>query len=546
LWLRWLSPAEAAVPGGAVAPGLAGGIDQSRHAMQLVATALALGAIALPLLLCRVPPLLDYPDHLARAYILQNIGADPVLQQWYRVHWRLMPNLGGDVVMAVLTPFLSVEVAGRILLGLIQATTLAGVALLHRVLWRRWSLWPLAAVPLLWHGALTAGFLNFSLSLGLVPAALALWLAAGDRPLAQRAALGAAAGGVLYLCHLLGFVIFGVMVAGMELQGLLALPPGRRREGVWPRALVLAATAGLPVFAFALYRAGGTPVELLGPWSVTPRLRGLVMPFMGAETGARLALLLAFAGVLGILSAARALRFAMVLAPGLLVLVLGFLLLPGTVLDNGHVPDRLPVAVALLLVAGTDAALRGAALRRLAAAVVAGCVLLQTVSVARQWHLADQWLDGFHRALDRLPAGSRLLVATPWAAEAHGDLFKRHSAVPGWYLSIVSKHSLAHMASLAVTRGAFVPVLFADPNKQILALTPPVRRLAFDPPRPAGVDEMLPADSAAGPRLAGGYAEFDHVLVLYADLLTPAQRSRLAALRSLYDDGRIMLIENRR
>src|SRR5712672_732238 len=46
-----------------------------------------------PLAVVDVPPLLDYPNHLARAYILAHGLADLHLSQMYVPHWAIIPNL---------------------------------------------------------------------------------------------------------------------------------------------------------------------------------------------------------------------------------------------------------------------------------------------------------------------------------------------------------------------------------------------------------------------------------------------------------------------
>jgi len=47
-----------------------------------------------PLTMTDVPPLMDYPNHLARLYALAFIGSDPILARFYQPHWAIIPNLG--------------------------------------------------------------------------------------------------------------------------------------------------------------------------------------------------------------------------------------------------------------------------------------------------------------------------------------------------------------------------------------------------------------------------------------------------------------------
>src|SRR5438132_9388300 len=48
-------------------------------------------------------PLVDYPNHLARLHIHQNLPTDPNLSRFFQFHWIFTPYLGLDLLAA---PFL--------------------------------------------------------------------------------------------------------------------------------------------------------------------------------------------------------------------------------------------------------------------------------------------------------------------------------------------------------------------------------------------------------------------------------------------------------
>ena len=87
-----------------------------------------------PLMLTSVPPLLDYPNHLARAHILATLDTDPLLQQYYAISYKPIPNLASDVFIPAAAKIFDIYVAGRLFLALCLITTMLGVACLHRVL----------------------------------------------------------------------------------------------------------------------------------------------------------------------------------------------------------------------------------------------------------------------------------------------------------------------------------------------------------------------------------------------------------------------------
>ena len=83
-----------------------------------VALYVALGAVTLsPLLWVRVPPLVDYPSHIARMWILVHGAEIPELARNYTVHWRLLPDLAMDLIVPVLSTMMAVEQAGRVFIA---------------------------------------------------------------------------------------------------------------------------------------------------------------------------------------------------------------------------------------------------------------------------------------------------------------------------------------------------------------------------------------------------------------------------------------------
>ncbi|MBZ5672239.1 MAG: hypothetical protein LAO04_21270, partial [Acidobacteriia bacterium] len=89
-----------------------------RPAMVVLLLVLA-GALLTPLWTVRYPLLVDYPNHLASAFVLAHLK-DPAFHfsQFYRAEWNTYPYLTMDVILLGLQPFLPVELAGRVLLSL--------------------------------------------------------------------------------------------------------------------------------------------------------------------------------------------------------------------------------------------------------------------------------------------------------------------------------------------------------------------------------------------------------------------------------------------
>ena len=175
-----------------------------------------------------MPPLLDYPNHLARFVLLAAGPDDPVLGPIFTPHWAIIPNLAADVIGPPLLRLLPVHVAGRCLLGGILLLNLAGVLALHRALFGRRSFWPLASGLVAYNSGFLLGFLNWQIGSGLAMLFAAAWLTWRERRPVATIAAAAAASVMLFFCHLMGLVFFLVLIGSAEAH---AMWRGRGRAG---------------------------------------------------------------------------------------------------------------------------------------------------------------------------------------------------------------------------------------------------------------------------------------------------------------------------
>src|ERR1700688_1131030 len=120
-----------------------------------------LGAATLsPLLWASVPPLVDYPNHLTRMWILVHRTESPELARNYVVHWRVLPDLAMDFVIPALSMAMPVELAGRVFIAVTMLGLIGGTVTLHRVLQGRFSVWPACSVLFVYNAALFWGFIG--------------------------------------------------------------------------------------------------------------------------------------------------------------------------------------------------------------------------------------------------------------------------------------------------------------------------------------------------------------------------------------------------
>jgi hypothetical protein len=169
----------------------------------------------LPFWIVSFPPLLDYPNHLARVFILAHLH-DPAFHfsEYYAADWGPYPYLTMDALMVGLQKFWNVLTAGKILLSL----SIIGVPLASWFFVRQAK--PenilLASLSLIttWNLFFLWGFINMQLSMALVLMVAGLWLRYLRRPSWPRWISFLVAVLALYFTHLMGFGIAGLVVAG--------------------------------------------------------------------------------------------------------------------------------------------------------------------------------------------------------------------------------------------------------------------------------------------------------------------------------------------
>ncbi len=207
-----------------------------------------------PLLLTDVPPLLDYPNHLARAFVLAFGSKDAVLSRMYEPHWQVIPNLAIDLVLPPLLRVFPVHIAGRMVIGLALLLPVLGTLAYSRATFGTWRLWPLCSGLIAYNAVLLLGFLNFLISVGLALLTAAFWARFGDRRPVRAGLACAAACAITFLAHLGGVLLLLVLIAAQEIELLwLHWRVGSPKAAMLRLALRRAPTAVIFLPALLLY-----------------------------------------------------------------------------------------------------------------------------------------------------------------------------------------------------------------------------------------------------------------------------------------------------
>ncbi|MBH5401889.1 hypothetical protein HZZ13_29470 [Bradyrhizobium sp. CNPSo 4010] len=479
------------------------------RAVATIVLALLAAVSFVPVLLTPIPAMVDYPNHLARMYILSQNGT-PGANPHYEVTWAFYPNLGMDLLVPQLARLMSVENATRLFLLLSQVLIVTGALLLERVRKRRVHLAGFAALAFLYCLPFSWGFVNFEFGLGLALWGIAAYLMLAEGPWPLRFAANLIFVAALYVAHFFSLGIYGATLGLFELS--------RIRQGQTTFAVAAARLGALAVPALALLAimhvtAGAIGSEgnswFVGFKPIWPlRIMNGYNLTIAAVTGLVLMTALLFAARRGVLK----------LDPAGLWIAIGFALLylviPSKLFGTSFVDLRMIPAAAVILPAFCSLSLPSRAWRMGALAAISGIILLNLAVVLAVWlpYRADYAaMIASFRKIDR---GSRVLVGS---IGDNGDPpFADLTSYPMYYAPTLAVHYA----------DAFVPNLFTETGKQPVRPREAVRNIAvpYGGPVPSSLLAAIamgqpPADAPQFVRTWD--RDFDYLYVLGSPAANP-------------------------
>jgi hypothetical protein len=403
-------------------------------------TALALGALLLmlPLSGTTLPPIVDYPNHVAKAHIMANWDHFNSFDGVYAAGSLLIPNVLTDIIQMGLTMVVGPFEAGRILLALILLMSLGGAFALHAVATGKISPWPVLVVPFLYNEMFFWGFLNYLLGLALLLWGCACWLFFERRNRAWQLFSCSAFALAIFFAHLVAFGLFAIAIALFELRQVaifrkragkepdLKVGPGglfrasRNRPGMWPAFARLASSAACFVPALAVFVLGSPTRGLtllhldfsFDPFDkLSPFTRMLASGHVLIDT----VVLLAVVVMLGLLLARRQLSAAPALALVAVAFAVLTLVLPHSAMGSFYLDDRVPIAAALLGVVAIHP--RGADARNtVVLSMLVSLIILRTSIIAADWRESDRYYRSLLQAFEGLPENGLMVAVsgTKW------------------------------------------------------------------------------------------------------------------------------------
>ncbi|MBN8440410.1 MAG: hypothetical protein J0M28_01685 [Thauera sp.] len=410
--------------------------------------------ILVPLFYTLVPPLEDYPNHLARMFALSQIPGNELLSGFYEPEWAPIPNLIMDLTVPTLASWIGIYAAGRCFIGLTLLLLLLGPMVLHRSLHGSWSAWPLVGGLFVYNGFLFVGLMNYLFGVGVAVFGLAAWIKLANRGVLLKIGISVLFCAVLYVCHLSALGLYGLGIASFEAWRLLSRPsltPGK----VMGSALAL----GLPFLPF-LYLLLNSPTwglakenvwEAQGKFEAVARFLSVYSDLVDIPFLALIVAAIVVAIRRGLVRFHRA---------GLLVLgilTLAFLAMPRMAFGSWMADERLVVGIFFMTLGFISMDLRKLEGQNAFFAICLATIAFRVVDVSVNWSAISQPLLELRSSLHAVAPGSRILVA-------------QVDNLPDGAIDA----ALSHAPTLAVIeRAALVSRLFVVPGKQILHARPP-------------------------------------------------------------------------
>lgn len=413
-----------------------------------------------PVLLIPIPAMVDYPNHLARMFILTRDGT-PSAHPLYQVTWALYPNLAMDLIVPRLARFISVEAATRTFYLLAQILVVTGAVAIERVVKGRVHISGFFALMFLYSLPFAWGFVNFEFGLGIALWGIACALILEERSWAVRLAAHAAFIALLFFAHFFTLGIYGATI------GLHELWRARFRKMSFTATLKRLLPLGLPALALLglMVFFGGSVGGQRNEWFFELKPLWLIQIMSGYSLILSALSVSALLGVGYALVKRGALRFERSGAWLLAGFAILFVVIPSRLFDTAFADLRMIVAAALILPAFVSVTLPNRQWRVGAVFCVTMITLVAVAQVLFVWISYDAEYKAVIASFGKMEKRSRVLVG--YSGEANDP--------PIWNLT---EYPIFHAPTLAVQYAdALVSTLFTAPGKQPVSAQPAYRHL---------------------------------------------------------------------
>jgi hypothetical protein len=419
----------------------------------------------LPVFLVEIPAMLDYPNHLARMYLLAASGT-PNENPYYTVTWKFNSNLAMDIIVPALGQFLDVATATKAFLVLSQILVVSGSAALEVVVKRRHEFAGFVAAMALYCVPFAWGFLNFEFATGLALWGIAFWLALENRSIYARLAAHSLFVFCIFVSHFVALGLYGATIGFYALYCICRKFDAKQAI----LTLLLLVSPAAVLLGYIVLSGTQTPTGDIA-WNAANKLRSILGVFNGYNIYLSASYFIVVFMLAYVLFRSRSLKLMAQgkwIAAGFLLI---FLALPfqEVLAEVRVVTAAILIMPAFLIFSPTRPA------TRLLPPLVFGVIALLNAG-----HVATIWV-AYQPEYDRLKASFRLIergafVLSGWSSSEEGEVGR-----PFYHAPVLAVHYA----------NAFVPTLFTTPGQYALRVRPDLQSLNNDPVPYLFLEEIL-------------------------------------------------------
>jgi hypothetical protein len=406
--------------------------------------------LCLPVVTCHYAPLVDYPSHLARAYILAHYNEIPIYQQNFVLVPELIPNLAIDIMGGCLLRFMGVTSFSRLFLAFIVLLFAAGCHMLGCAIRGRPTMIAILCTFFIYNSMLLYGFVNYAFGLGMFCITFACYLRYRQSWTLPRLLF---VGALVFLSYLAHQSAYAFLAAAFLVVAVFDYVETSQRNRLL-LAIVLVVPEVFLYFAHGHHGQRDIATDIY--WS-TPRQKIIGLTAFASSYSHRFdAGFLVVLFVLLVVAARlrESTRIVHSVRTAGFLFFACYLIMPYRWLSGSPVDARFIIPALLLIVLSFETRIPHVG----ATVLFTACLLLFCLRIAtiwRVWYALDQDVAAQVEMFKALPEGASVYTAF-LTVDSGAELSK-------------TDRSFLHVSEYAtITRHALIPTQFASPGQQPL------------------------------------------------------------------------------
>ena len=421
--------------------------------------ALVLIVVLVPLWLVDYPGMTDYPNHLARCYILAHYFDSPVWQQRFYVDLKPIPNLGFDLIVVALARFVPILVAGKIFLSISAALFVLGSSELGKAITGRANWLALVCAFAFYNAELLMGFESFVLCIGVFLFAFAYWLRHRKRLTAWSFLICCLFSIAAFMTHLSAFILLAAACFTVAVLDFASerKPLALLRELAW----LVCPLVMMVVYMKVSGRAHAGTLDVHSLWPRFGKLSLLLSPVASYSPALKRVCEFVFPlGLLALLKGGKIHRTAIVGA----VFVLMLVFTPEGLLNTSFAAERYAVPFCLVVMLSIEPC--WGRLQKCGLGLIVLLMLIRVGNITTNWLEFDRESRQMLAMGDVLPRGARVFALRPI-----GPATSKPTSQPAGLATL----SFVHVNQMwTMTHEADVSTLLAQAGQQPLIFRQPL------------------------------------------------------------------------